>query len=133
MVSTLVAVYCVSPRLGTTIKTNCMKVKTGVLTEIYLFFKKGSGTSFSRTFCAGFFKENISQLTRGYCLIFTSWDISKYMYSNCLLSSLWRHNFWILPWLSYQAIFLHDYRTKIWRSQERKELWQWNEKHFSSF
>ena len=43
MVSTLVAVYCVSPRLGTTIKTNCMKVKTGVLTEIYLFFKKGLG------------------------------------------------------------------------------------------
>ena len=53
---------------------------------------------------------------------------------DCLLSRLWRQRFWNQPYLSNQAVFLHDQnvRTKIWISWERKELLTWNEKHFLS-
>ena len=93
----------------------------------FQFFRKGSGTSFSNTFCVWFFKKNVSHvtfywLTKFHCLVpFTSWDIRQYVQCKCLLTRLWRH-------------FLHDQKakTKIWIYWERKELLRWNKKHFSS-
>ena len=58
MVCRLISIYFDSPQLGHTIKINCIKVKK--LTQRcaqFRFFRKGSGYSFSTTFCAWFFKK----------------------------------------------------------------------------
>ena len=68
----------------------------------FWFLRKGSGNSFSTTFCVLFFNKNVShvifyQLTEFYCLMsFTSWDIGQYVCWNCLRTRLRRHKFWKL-------------------------------------
>ena len=48
-----------------------------------------------------------------HCLIvFTLWDVVQYVYCNCLLTMLRRHEFWNLPYLSNQAVFLLDQKIK---------------------
>ena len=58
VVSTLVLICFIRPRFGQTIKTNFISLHT-VYPEIcsILIFYKGSGTSFSKTFCVSFFKK----------------------------------------------------------------------------
>ena len=61
------------------------------------FLRKGSGKSFSITFCDWFLNTNIThvifyQLTKCLCLIaLISWDIRQYVYCICLLTRLCRH------------------------------------------
>ena len=61
MVSTLTLIYFGRPRPGHTTKTSYVtfQIFDPEITE-FRFFIKGSGTSFSTTFCVWFFKENIS-------------------------------------------------------------------------
>ena len=49
MINAIVSIYFGSPQLGYKVKTNCMKLQRHAHS---LFFKKGSVTSFSTTFCA---------------------------------------------------------------------------------
>ena len=55
----------------------------------FKFFRKGSGASFSTTFCVRFLKKIFShmafyKLTKFHCLIaFTSRDTRQYVYYNC--------------------------------------------------
>ena len=52
-------------------------------------------------------------LTKPHGLIaFTSWDIEQYVHSSYLFYSRWCYQFWNYPWLSYQALFLHDRKTQ---------------------
>ena len=141
VVCSLVSIYFDNPQLAKQQKQNIQNFR--ILIQRYAqfwFFKKGSGNSFSTTFCEWFFKKNVFQVmfyqpTKFHCLIaFTSWDIGQYVYCKCLLSRLWRQRFWNQPDLSNQAVFLHDQnvRTKIEISWERKEPLTWNKKHFLS-
>ena len=63
MASTLVLIYFGRPLLGHAIKTNFIEFQI-VDPEQYwiLFFIRGSGTTFSTTFCARFFKKLLSML-----------------------------------------------------------------------
>ena len=63
MASTLVLIYFGRPLLGHTIKTNFIEFQI-VDPEQYwiLFFIRGSGTTFSTTFCARFFKKLFAML-----------------------------------------------------------------------
>ena len=55
-----------------------------------------------------------------YRIAFAFWDIEQYVYCNCLFPRLRRHKFWNQPYLSYQAVFLHDQKvkTKIYNFQD---------------
>ena len=39
-------------------------------------------------------------------------DIGQYVRYNCLLARLWSHKIWNQPYLSYQAVLLHDQKVK---------------------
>ena len=74
------------------------------------------------------------KLTEFHCMIaFTSFDNGQYLNWN-YLSSQWRQ-FWNWAKLSYQVVSQHNQkvRTKVWITQELKDLLTWNKKHFLSF
>ena len=91
----LVSIYCDSPQLAIQ-KNKLYKTLDYWPRDMpnFIFFRKGSGISFSTTFCAWFFKKNLSPvaflwLTKFHCLIAcTSRDTGKYVYYNCLLTKL---------------------------------------------
>ena len=105
--------------------------------------KKGSGATFWCTFSAWFFYKNVPywtlyQWTKFPChTLFLSHNIKQ----NVLCFSLdrWWHNklrFFlnqpVKQWLAGRKRG-EDKNTQIWISQERKELFRWNKKHFSKF
>ena len=66
-----------------------------------------------------------------HCLIaFTS----RYVFYNCFLTRLWRHKIWNKPYIFNQAVLIYGQKVKPKSSisWERKELFRWNKKPFSS-
>ena len=64
-----------------------------------------------------------------FLIAFTFWNVWEYVCCNYLLSSWWRHEFWNLPYLSYQAVFLHnqkslDKKLKILRTKRIKRAFK---------
>ena len=115
MVCNLVLIYFDCPQLCIQQKQTIKNFR--LLIQRYgqlWFFRKGSGNTFSTTFCVWFFKKSFCHvifysLTKFHCLIvFNFWDIDQYMYCNCLLPRLWRHKLWNWLYFSNQAFFLHD-------------------------
>ena len=97
------------------------------------FLEKGLGIVSPPHFDYDLWKKCFSCYSLFHCLIaFTSWDIEQYVYCNCLFPRLWRHKFWNYPYLSSQAVFLHDqkFKTKISILWEKKEILTWNKKPF---
>ena len=62
-----------------------------------------------------------------FLIVFTSWDIGEYVYYNCLLTRLWRHEFWLQPYLSNQAVFptwpkSHDKNVSLLRMKRAFQM-----------
>ena len=80
------------------------------------FFVKRSGTSFPTIFCVWFFSRKIFLLYSINWANVIVWLILllEILGNTCIVifTSLWRHKFWNQPELSYQAIFLHDQKSR---------------------
>ena len=77
------------------------------------------------------FEKNISHVI----VCFTVWlPLLLEILSNCfcLFPRLWRYKFWNYPYLSSQAVFLHDqkFKAKISILWEKKEILTWNKEAF---
>ena len=102
--------------------------------------KKGSWASVWCIFSAWFFHKNVSYLilyqwTKFQChTLFLSQDTIKlYMLLSAYIDSWWRHDFFDQPlkqWLTGKKRG-KDEHTKIGISEEQKELFRCNKKHFS--
>ena len=131
VVCSLVSIYFDSPQPGVQQKQPVKKFWQLIQRYAqFWFFKKGSGNSFSTTFCVSFFQKNafyviLYWLTKFHCLIaFIFWDVGKYVYCNCLFPRLWRDKFWNWHYLFDQAVFLQDQRAKCLNIMRTKRVFK---------
>ena len=118
-------------------RISCMQWLFGLLSKL-----KRSETSFWCTFSAWIFHKNVPywilyQWTKFQChhTLFLSHNIKQIVLLRSYLDSWWRHKLSDFSWIN---LYLKQWLTgkkrgaaKIWISRERKELFRWNEKHFS--
>ena len=108
---------------------------------LYTKIKKGSGNSLWCTFFAQFSNKNIfntlsmDNVSMSYLFSFLRYQtkcLIKFLYRQLMTSQALRFIFnQPLKWWLTGRKRGEDGNTKIWISQERKELFGWNKKHFS--
>ena len=132
MICSLVSKYFDSPQLAIQWKQTVQNFRLLILRYAqFEFFRKGSGTSFSTTFCVYFSRKMFLMLHSINWPNFIVWlsllpsrDIGQYVYYNCLLSRMWRLKFEI------NLIFLIKPFWYMTEKSRQKFKYNENEKSF---